>query len=278
MPSLVIAACSIPLAGSMLLLISRLIIKKKTRVFEPWKYLFPSSAFLSAGIFTWYDAVHRIGASKDALLAGPIETLTVLFLAYFFLKERMSNVQLAGVMITVVGFFMTVVSGNIELSLSSLLPFTLGDIEAILSAITFAARIIFLTKLLARHSSIEVTGASLLIAGLILAAFLWTTSSHLIVVRIVDWMILLLFSVLPLLAALFYSKGLERIGASLTSTISSSTILLTLLFQLILEQFGIKSNLSENIPLITIAIIGGALGIYGICLIHLQKAIPFQRI
>jgi drug/metabolite transporter (DMT)-like permease len=98
------------------------------------------------------------------------------------------------------------------------------------------------------------------------------------VVRIVDWMILLLFSVLPLLAALFYSKGLERIGASLTSTISSSTILLTLLFQLILEQFGIKSNLSENIPLITIAIIGGALGIYGICLIHLQKAIPFQRI
>jgi drug/metabolite transporter (DMT)-like permease len=129
MPSLVIAACSIPLAGSMLLLISRLIIKKKTRVFESWKYLFPSSAFLSAGIFTWYDAVHRIGASKDALLAGPIETVSVLFLAYLFLKERMSNVQLAGVMITVVGFFMTVVSGNIELSLSSLLPFTLGDIK-----------------------------------------------------------------------------------------------------------------------------------------------------
>jgi drug/metabolite transporter (DMT)-like permease len=278
MPPLVIAACSIPLAGAVLLAISRLVIKKKITVFKSWKYLFPSAAFLSAGIFTWYDAVHRIGASKDGLLAGPIETVSILFLAYFFLKERMNNVQLAGVMITIIGFFMTIVSGKIELSLLSLLSFSLGDIEAILSAITYAAGIIFLTKLLTRHSSIEVTGASLLIAGLILAAFLWTTTPHLIVVRISDWIILLIFSILPLLAALFYSKGLETIGASLTSTISSSTILLTLLFQVTLGQFGIKSNLLENIPLITLAIIGGALGIYGICLIHLQKVIPFQRI
>jgi hypothetical protein len=61
---------------------------------------------------------------------------------------------------------------------------------------------------------------------------------------------------------------LDRIGASLTSTIASSNILFTLFLQLLFKGLGVKSNLLENILL---ALIGGVLGLYGIYLVHIEK-------
>ena len=64
---------------------------------------------------------------------------------------------------------------------------------------------------------------------------------------------------------LTYVLGLVRIGASLTSTIGSLSILLTLIFQLLLIWVGIKMLLPPNIPL---AVAGGTLGVLGIYVIH----------
>jgi hypothetical protein len=83
------------------------------------------------------------------------------------------------------------------------------------------------------------------------------------------------FSLVPLSSALFYNMGLKRIGASLTSTISSSTILLTMIFQVSLYKLGINSILPLNIPL---AIFGGVLGISGICIIHMNSIAIFTRL
>jgi hypothetical protein len=77
-----------------------------------------------------------------------------------------------------------------------------------------------------------------------------------------------------LAAALLYVVGLERIGASLTSTIASSNILFTLFLQLLFRGLGVKSNLPENILL---AVIGGALGLFGIYLIHIEKDSLFRK-
>jgi hypothetical protein len=75
-----------------------------------------------------------------------------------------------------------------------------------------------MTKLVEMHNPFEVSGASLLISGLILAGIMFVSStSHL---KIKDWAYLILFSLVPLLAALLYVIGLSRIGASLTSTIA----------------------------------------------------------
>ncbi|MFZ0510062.1 MAG: DMT family transporter [Candidatus Nitrosopolaris sp.] len=266
--SLLVAGISIPIAGGILLLAQTVLLNKKITVFRSWKLLLSGSIFLAAAVFLWYDSVTRVGASKEGLLAGPLETVVVLILAWLFLKEKLRKRQLVGVIIALSGFFATVSSSSLQLSLLLSIPLTFGDFEAILSAFTFAAGVIFMTKLVERHSSIEVSGASLFISGLILAAILilWTSSTSR--PEIGNWIFLISFSLVPLAAAFLYVVGLSRIGASLTSTLASSNILFTLLFQLLFRGFGIKTNLPENILL---AVIGGALGVFGIYLIHAEN-------
>ena len=87
--------------------------------------------------------------------------------------------------------------------------------------------------------------------------------------------LLMVFSLVPLSSALFYNMGLNKIGASLTSTIASSTILLTIIFQVTLYELGINSLPPLNIPL---AIFGGILGIFGICIVHMNNIVLFIRL
>jgi len=270
--SLLVGGISIPIAGIILLLARAFFLKGKITVFKSWKLLFSASMFLSAAVFLWYDSVDRVGASKEGLLAGPLETVAVLILAWLFLKERLRKGQLVGVIIALSGFVAAVSSSSSHLDFGLSIPLTFGDLEAILSAFTFAAGVILMTKLVEKHNSVEVSGASLLISGLILTSILimWTPSLH----PHVDWIFLLIFSLFPLSAALLYVVGLSRIGASLTSTIASSNILFTLLFQLLFRGFGIGTNIPENILL---AFIGGALGVFGIYLIHVQNNLLFRK-
>jgi drug/metabolite transporter (DMT)-like permease len=270
---LTIAANSIPLAGGILLFIVTLRMKDKITVFKSWRYLLPGSAFMALGIITWYDSVSRIGASKESALTGPLEATVVLFLAWFFLKERLSKVQLIGSLIAIIGIFAAAMSGSTLGVSSSLSLFSIGDLEAILSAVTFAIAIIFLTKLVGFHSPIQVAGASLLISGLILAAFQWTY--YLEIPTVQEWGFLLLYSFLPLIGALLYSMSLRKIGASITSVIASSAYLMTIMIQLTLKEFGLKTILPENIPLL---VGGGLLGLLGIILIHKNTIIgSFRR-
>ena len=270
---LTIAANSIPLAGGMLLFIVIFIMKDKITVFKSWRHLLPGSAFMAVGIITWYDSVSRIGASKESTLTGPLETTVVLFLAWFFLKERLSKVQLIGSVIAIIGIFAAAMSGSTLGVSSSLSLFSIGDLEAILSAVTFAIAIIFLTKLVGFHSPIQVAGASLLISGLILAAFQLTY--YLEIPTVQEWGFLLLYSFLPLIGALLYSMSLRKIGASITSVIASSAYLMTIMIQLTLNEFGLKTILPENIPLL---VAGGLLGLLGIILIHKNTIIgSFRR-
>jgi drug/metabolite transporter (DMT)-like permease len=270
--SLIITGTSIPIAGVTLLFISRIIVNNKITIFRSWKLVLVGSLFLAAAVFTWYDSVSRVGASKEGILAGPLETVIVLIFAWFLLKEKLRRLQLVGVVIALIGFFFAVSSGS--LNFNSALPFsiTFGDFEAIVSAFAFAAGVIVMTKLVETHSPLEVTGASLLISGLILSGFAIATSTFYLKIR--DWAFLISFSLVPLLAALLYVIGLSRIGASLTSTIASSNILLTILLQLIFREFGIRAILPENIPL---AVLGATMGIFGIYIIHVENNILFRR-
>jgi drug/metabolite transporter (DMT)-like permease len=270
---LTIAANSIPLAGGMLLFIVALIMKDKITVFKSWRYLLPGSAFMALGIIAWYDSVSRIGASKESTLTGPLEATVVLFLAWFFLKERLSKVQLIGSIIAIIGIFAAAMSGSaldVSWSLSLL---SIGDLEAILSAVAFAIAIIFMTKLVGLNSPIQVAGASLLISGLILAAFQLTYYAESPAVQ--EWGFLILYSFLPLIGALLYSMSLRKIGASITSIIASSAYLMTIMIQLTLREVGLETILPENIPLL---VVGGVIGLLGISLIHMNTIIvSFRR-
>ena len=275
---LAISAFSIAISGVLVLLILSLVSNRQTSLcYSSIKDFIPASIFLSVGIFTWYDAVSRVGASKESLLAGPIEIITVLLLARIFLHEKLNKKQLSGICIAFVGFILVLLSDhnsgnneiiNVTIIEVELLNFSIsfGDIEAIISAISFALAVFFLAKLSKKYSPLEISGMCLLLSGFILIIVMLIFTPELSVNLFMSyWYIFITFSLLPLLGTICYVEGIKRIGASLTSTIASSRILLTLMIQILLTHIGIRNTLPDNIFL---ALIGGILGITGIIIIH----------
>ena len=305
--AIMLSATSITLAGIMLLFVAAFFFKRNKQIpllfTRSWKFLILASSSLSLGIFTWYDSINRIGASKEALVAGPIEIVIIVLLARIFLNERLNRFQIIGISIGLVGFF-TALTSDVDIvvgnnntikttftsvfSLLSIVSF--GDIEAILSALGFAIGVLFLSKLILNYSSIEVAGASMFTSGLLLAGILVVglfffntvpliSSPHeLLLTRqpslIVIVVILLLFSLIPFIGSLSYSSGLGRIGASLTATIGSSSILITMVIQITLREIGFASHLPQNIYL---AFLGGVTGFLGIYLIHIPDPLLSRK-
>ena len=277
---LAISAFSIAISGILLLLTLNFVSNRQTPLFYSLKDFVPASIFLSVGILTWYDAVSKVGASKESLLAGPIEIIAVLFLARIFLHEKLNKKQLSGVGIALVGFIIVILSDhnisnnngiiNVTIIEVELLNFSIsfGDIEAIISAISFALAVFFLAKLTRKYSPLEVSGMCLLLAGFILIIVMLIFTPEVSVNLFMSyWFIFIIFSLLPLIGTICYIEGIKRIGASLTSTIASSRILLTLIIQILLTQIGIRNTLPDNVFL---ALIGGILGITGIIIIHMH--------
>ena len=167
---IMLSAISITSAGIMLLMVAAFVSKEKKEILflfnKSWKNLILASLSLSLGIFTWYDSIKRIGASKEVLIAGPLEIVIIVMLARVFLNERLNRFHIIGISMALTGFFMAVASdANIGVgdnivetikttSLLSIISF--GDVEAILSAFGFAIGVLFLSKLVLKHSSIEV--------------------------------------------------------------------------------------------------------------------------
>ena len=276
---LAISAFSIAISGTLLLLILKFVYKRQIPLFCSFKDFVPASIFLSAGVFTWYDAVSRVGASKESLLAGPIEIIAVLFLARIFLYEKLNRKQLSGVGIALVGFIIVLLSDhnisnngiiNVTLIEVETLNFsiTFGDIEAIISAISFALAVFFLAKLSKKYSPLEISGMCLLLSGIILIIVMLIFTPEMSVNLFMSyWYIFIIFSLLPLFGTICYVEVIKRIGASLTATIASSRILLTLIIQILLTNIGIRNTLPDNVLL---ALIGGILGITGIIIIHMH--------
>ena len=302
---ILLSAISITLGGVMLLMVTIIILKKMDGVtilfMRSWKNLLLASLFLSIGIFTWYDSINRIGASKELLIAGPLEIVIIVLLARAFLREILKSIHIIGIALALFGFILAVMSdssinGNKETidlggvsnatTLQDIFNITFGDLEAILSAFGFALGVLFLTKLVSKHSTIEVAASSMLISGFILIGFMIvgvllvevhypSTDGRSILAYniennqqlIILIATLIVFSLLPFVGSLSYSTGLSRIGASLTATIGSSSIIITLFAQLLLVEVGFPSNLPNNIYL---AALGGTLGFLGIYVIHMH--------
>ena len=66
--------------------------KDRNHDFKVMEYLFPSSAFLAVGISTWYVFVSN--RPQNCLVAGPLETISMLLMAPYFLSQRRSKVQI----------------------------------------------------------------------------------------------------------------------------------------------------------------------------------------
>ena len=256
-PALAIAAGSMPIAGAMVLIINGFVFRNKFTIFKGngWKMLIVGGALFTVADFMWYDSVNRIGSGKTMLLTIPAEEVFIVLLAVVFLAERMLKLQLVGISVAIVGFTMSAasnVSGNG-------VPFQIGDLEAILSATFNAVAITLFAKLIVRYNPTEVSGWIMLISGLVINAIQYTFfPPHL---SVMDWLYLIGFSFIALAAFTLYNVSMKRIGSSMTSIITSSSLILTVVIQLAMVPFGIAVTLPSNLVL---ALLGGGISIVGI--------------
>ena len=235
-----------------------------------WKLLLPAAFFAAAGLFTMFDSVSNVGASKVGLLSVPLETTLIVFLAMIFLRERLSKVQVLGAGMTIVGFILTLLSGP---TMNQNTTINWGDAEAAISAVFLAISIILIAKMTRTHSASAVTGGVLLISGIILTGYVWISEPPKL--TSIDWVFIIIFSGLPLLVALTYVSGVAKIGASVTAVVGSSSIMLTMLFQFLLFASGLQVIFPDSIAG---AIVGGIMAISGIFLIHTKiERIYFLR-
>lgn len=298
---LLLSSTSITLAGILLLLAAAFIFKKREiiRLFvQSRKILTLASLSLAIGIFTWYDSINRVGASKELLVAGPLEIVVIVLLARLFLKERLHRTHIIGIGLALIGFILALLSDADFISTNSstqfartiatffMGPIGMGNLEAMISAFGFATGVLFLSKLVSKYSSIEVAGTTMFTSGAFLCIILLCgitlynsnsvlspisgpSNSSQIHLPVASTIVLLLaFSLIPFVGSLSYSTGLSRIGASLTATIGSSSIVITVILQVILKELGVVSHLPQNIVL---AILGGVVGFLGIYIIHMPK-------
>ena len=258
-PALAIAAGSMPIAGAMVLIINGYVFRKKFTIFKGngWKILLVGGALFTAADFLWFDSVDKIGAGKTMLLTIPAEDVFIVLLAVGFLAERMIKLQLLGITIAIVGFTISAAS-NVS---ASGVQFQLGDLQAILSAMCNALAITLFAKLIVRYNPTEVSGWIMLMSGLIINVVQYIFyPPHL---SMIDWLYLIGFSFIALSAFTLYNVSMKRIGSSMTSIITSSSLVLTVVIQLAIVPFGIAFSLPSNLIL---ALLGGGISIAGICI------------
>ena len=227
-----------------------------------WLFMIALCVMVAGGVFMWFDAVGRIGASKEAILgAGSSEVLFVVLLSAAFLSERLNRWEILGSFLVLGGVFLVLANTQtLQLTLGT------GEIEAILSSLMLAVSIIMTTKLLRSHDLTPLSGVELFISGLILV-LLGTAIGLIKMPDLNGALVLLGLGVIPSMSLLAYNAGLPRIGASLTSVLFALNGIMTVGAQLLILLLLPKANLilPQNLGL---AVVGGLIAFSGVYLLY----------
>ncbi|MDW0128243.1 MAG: DMT family transporter [Nitrososphaeraceae archaeon] len=263
LPSMVVvAAIAIPIAGAMLLAIHRFWLKKKITILrKEWKSLIIIAALFAATEFAWFDAVGRIGGSMTALLSVPLEPVAIIIMSFFILNEKLRKPQIIGSCVVIFGIILSLdMVGAV-----SMYQFGIGEIEAMMAAFTGATEVVLTVKFLSKYDEIECSAFILIMTGAMLTGVILANPSMLMGVHVTtDWFWLVLFPFVPMFSFLVYYRGSMRIGASFTSILSTGSIMLTLVLQVIMVYFGVSMTLPENM---TFAVMGSIVSIVGIYIV-----------
>ena len=234
-----------------------------------WLTMFALCGFVAVGVILWFDAMSRIGASKEALLGGgSSEVLFVVILSAAFLSERLTRLEGIGSVLVVVGVFVVLV--NIE---SVGLAIGVGEVEAIVSSLMLGCSVVMATSLLKTHDLTPLSGVELLLSG-ILVVVIGAAAGMIVLPEPSAWMILVLLGLFPAVGLLTYNAPLPKIGASLTSVLFALNGIMTVGVQLLVLSVVPDADimLPENVVL---AVLGGAIAFAGVYL--LNKRVEWQK-
>jgi len=229
-----------------------------------WMYMLCLCGCVAMGVIFWFDSVHRIGASKEAILGGgSSEVLFVVLLSAAFLGERLRRLEIFGSLLVVAGVFI-VLTNTDDLSLT--LGF--GEVEAIISSFVLGLSVVITTILLRKHALAPLSGMELLVSGVILLVFGFLTGQ-------IEWpdpegfLILIGLGLFPAFGLLTYNAGLPKIGASLTSVLFALTGIMTVGVQLLVLLLFPDADmiLPQSIAL---AVLGGLVAFTGVYLLNIQ--------
>jgi len=260
---------SVPLMSGGLILIA--IAPQKASAFsrglgrEGWVWMTILCALSAVGAFMWFDAVGRIGASKEALLGGgSSEVLFIVVLSAVFLKERLERLEVIGSALVVLGVFVVLANENdVSLSVGT------GETEAIVSSLLLGTSVIIATYLLYTNDLTVLSGLQLFYSGLIIFA----VSAALGIVKLPDvggWLLLLAMGAMPAIGLWTYNAGLPKIGASLTSVLFALSGVITVGVQLLV--LGIFPDADIQLPeSIGLAVLGGVVAFAGVYLLNAGK-------
>ena len=233
-----------------------------------WVFMLATCTFMGLGVFMWFDAVGRIGASKEAILGGgSSEVLFIVLLSALFLSERLTRVEAAGSAFVLLGVF--IVLANADTLSLSIGP---GEIEAIASSFLLAVSVVMTAMLLKSHKLTPVSGLELLVSGALLLAIgipfgfvSWPGAG--------EFLVLVGLGCFPALGMLAYYAGIPKIGASLTSVLFALNGIMTVGIQLLVVNIvpDAEMILPRSLPL---TLLGGLVAFAGIYLLNIGQRTP----
>jgi len=233
-----------------------------------WTFMIATCTFMGLGVLMWFDAVGRIGASKEAILGGgSSEVLFIVLLSALFLSERLTRVEATGSAFVLLGVF--IVLANTDTLSFSIGP---GEIEAVASSFLLAVSVVMTAMLLKSHKLTPVSGLELLVSGsilLVIGAPLGLISWP----GVGEFLVLVGLGCFPAVGMLAYYAGIPKIGASLTSVLFALNGIMTVGVQLLVVAIVPDADmiLPRSLPL---ALVGGLVAFVGVYLLNSGQGAP----
>ncbi len=244
-------------------LVIRQFSREKKIILQHKQYFFWTSLFGVAIFNTFlYIAAHTTSAINMALIGTCSSPIFAVFLAAWFLKERVSRLRIIGMLVMLTGIIYLVVRGNFEKLMN--FHFTTGDIWVLGAAVFFAGYNVLVRKKPSAISPIVFLFTTFLVGSVLLLPFcLWEVQHS----QPIEWTSDLLFIVLYLglgtsvIAFLLWNSAIARLGAARTALFGNLIPLFSSLEAVWL--------LNEEITLVHM--ISGMLIIAGLVIVNLRK-------
>jgi drug/metabolite transporter (DMT)-like permease len=227
--------------------------------------IFASSLAGSFGLFWWFDAVTRIGASKELLLGGcTSEVLFVLILSFIFLRERLKKFEIFGSLLVLAGIFLVAYNPSVLTFV-----FSIGEMEAIVSSLCFAFSIVLATNVMKKLDAIVVASFYLVIEGMMLLVpiYLFQTGIPTSTRGVFGIAVL---GVISAVTVLSYNTSLKKAGASLTAVVATLAGIFSIGLQF-LTLYVFPSVKLIFPPSFLLAAIGSLLALAGVFLISYKN-------